>query len=281
LSQFRAKFCATQESLSAFTRPIALKALIVPFIFGTLAMAPAALAAGTAPVNLHSANFFVVLSETGITDVARSRVIGNVGTSPITGAADLLTCNQVRGKIYSVDAAGPAPCSKMLPATLGQAVSDMQTAYTDAAGRSATVTELGAGNIGGMTLTPGVYSWSSSVTIPANVTLQGGPHDVWIFQVAQNVDIASATAVLLRGGVNPANVFWQVAGEVTIGTYAKFEGTILCMTQISMMTHAAIHGRLYAQTAITLQMNKVKQSVTGNITSGGANQNPMFRRISD
>jgi hypothetical protein len=280
LSQFRAKFYGTQHSMPALTSPKALKALIVPLIFGSLVMGPAARAAGTSPVNLRSAYFFVVLSETGITDVATSHVVGNVGTSPITGAADLLTCNQVRGKIYSVDATGPAPCSKARAATLGQAVLDMQTAYNDAAGRSPTVTELGAGNIGGMTLAPGVYSWSSSVTIPTNLTLKGGRNDVWIFQVAQNVDIASATSILLRGGVNPANVIWQVAGEVTIGTYAKFQGTILCMTQISMMTDATIHGRLYSQTAVTLQMNTVKQSLLPSTTiSDSSPPSPMYRTI--
>jgi hypothetical protein len=161
--------------------------------------------------------------------------------------------------------------------TLGHAVMDMQTAYTDAASRAATVTELGAGNIGGMTLAPGVYSWNSSVTIPTNVTLKGGPGDVWIFQVAQDVNIASATAILLRGGVNPANVFWQVAGQVTIGTYAKFQGTILCMTKISMKTDATIHGRLYAQTAITLQMNAVRQSLHPSTTAPiGSLQSSLF-----
>jgi hypothetical protein len=234
------------------------KALILPTILAILAVSPAA--AATAPVKLGNAGTFVILSETGITDVRSSAITGNVGTSPITGAADLLTCTEVNCRVYSVDAAGPAPCSKPRAGTLRKAVLAMQKAYTDAAGRVPTVTELGAGNIGGLTLPPGVYGWSSSVTIPASVTLKGSATDVWILQVAQNVNIASATAVLLRGGANPANVFWQVAGSVTMGATAKFQGVILCANAINMGTNASIHGRLFAQTAVSLQMNQVTRS---------------------
>lgn len=234
---------------------------LLPLFLTSMAIGPVAHAAGTAPVNLKKAGFFTILSESGIADVPASRVVGNVGTGPITGAADLLGCTEVNGRVISVDSAGPAPCNRINPGMLGKAVLDMKAAYTDAASRVPTVTELGAGNIGGLTITPGVYSWSSSVLMPANVTLSGGPNDVWIFQVAQNVNIASATSILLRGGANPANIFWQVAGSVTIGTYANFSGTVLCMTQISMLTDASIHGRLYAQTAVSLQMNTVKKTM--------------------
>jgi hypothetical protein len=234
------------------------KAMILPTILAVLAASPAT--AATAPVKLGKAGTFVILSETGITDVPSSVITGNVGTSPITGAADLLTCTEVNGRVFSVDAAGPAPCSKPHAGMLRKAVLGMQKAYADAAGRVPTVTELGAGNIGGLTLPPGVYGWTSSVTIPANVTLKGSATDVWILQVAQSVDIASATAVLLRGGANPANVFWQVAGSVTMGATAKFQGVILCANAINMGTNASIHGRLFAQTAVSLQMNRVRQS---------------------
>src|SRR6202035_2478055 len=169
-------------------------------------------------VDLGGAGHFVVLSKTGITDVPESVVTGNVGTSPITGAADLLSCAEVTGKIYSVDAAGPAPCSIKAPSKLTNAIGDMQTAYKDAAGRSATITELGAGNIGGLTLAPGVYSWSTDVTIPSNVALKGGRNDVWIFQISKNLALSSGTAVMLRGHARARNVIWQVAGKVSLGT---------------------------------------------------------------
>ena len=115
-----------------------------------LALAGSAFAAGPgpAPVNLRTAGDFVILTKSGITDVPTSAVTGDVGTSPITGAADLLTCTEVTGLVFSVNAAGPAPCSIKNPTRLTAAVLDMGTAYTDAAGRSnPDFTELGRGEI--------------------------------------------------------------------------------------------------------------------------------------
>jgi hypothetical protein len=211
----------------------------------------------TALVDLGGAGHFVILSKSGITDVPASDVTGNVGTSPITGAADHLTCAEVTGKVYSVDAAGPPPCSIKAPSKLTNAVLDMQTAYTDAAGRSATTTELGGGNIGGLTLAPGVYSWSTNVNIPTDVTLDGGSHAVWIFQISKNLIVSSGQAVVLRGHAQAQRIFWQVAGKVALGATSHFEGIILSKTLIAMKTGASINGRLLAQTAVTLQMNNV------------------------
>ena len=214
-----------------------------------------ALAAGPAPVNLGKAKFSVILSKAGIVDVAASVETGNVGTSPITGgAADHLTCSEVKGRVLSVEAAGPAPCSIAKTAPLDLATGAMQTAYNDAAGR---LRDVGAGQIGGLTIPPGTYNWSSGVAISSNVTLSGHAKHVWIFQVAQDVDVASVAAVVLTGGAKAKNVVWQVAGQVTLGTTSPFEGTILSATQIAMKTGASINGRLYAQTAVTLEMNTV------------------------
>ena len=212
------------------------------------------------PVALGAAGNFVILTKAGITDVPTSAVTGNVGTSPITGAADLLTCREVTGTIYSVDAAGPLPCSVKDPARLTAAVLAMQHAYTDAAGRpTPNSTELGAGNIGGMTLAPGLYKWSTGVGIPTDVTLSGGPNDVWIFQISGNLIVSNGVAVHLRGGAQAKNIFWQLAGLATFGTTSHVEGIILSKTMIAMQTGASINGRLFAQTAVTLQMNAVKQ----------------------
>jgi len=132
----------------------------------------------------------------------------------------------------------------------------MEAAYNDAAGRTLPdATDLGAGELGGLTLTPGLYKWNSNVSISKDVTLSGGPDDVWIFQIAGTLDEASATNVTLTGGAQAKNVFWQSAGAVTIGTTSHFEGTILSKTMIAMKTKASINGRLLAQTAVTLQMN--------------------------
>ena len=215
---------------------------------------------GPVPVSLGTAGTFAILSQTGITDVYASAIVGNVGTSPITGAALLLTCGEVSGRTFSVDAAGPLPCAINDATFLTAAVGDMGFAYDDAAGRLyPDVTELGAGEIGGLTLQPGLYKWGTGVLITTDVTLAGGPNDVWIFQVAGTLNQGNATRVTLAGGARAANIFWQVAGAVTIGTTAHFEGVVLAKTMIAVNTGASVTGRLLAQTAVTLQMNAVTQ----------------------
>ncbi len=219
-----------------------------------------AAAQGPVPVQLGSASTFAIVSKTGVTDVATSTIIGDVGTSPTTGASILLGCGEVTGTIYSVDAAGPVPCAVINAVFLTTVVHDMEMAYDDAAGRVAPdFTELGAGEVGGLTLAPGLYKWGTSLLMSTDVTLTGGPDDVWIFQVAGTLNQASATHVILAGGATAKNIFWQVAGAVTIGTYAHFEGIVLGKTVIGANTGATINGRLLAQTAVTLQMNPVTQ----------------------
>lgn len=209
-------------------------------------------------VNLGVAGNFVILSKTGITDVYKSDVTGDIGASPITGAAILLKCNEVTGTIYTVDAAGPLPCRVTNATRLTTAVGDMQTAYTDAAGRSnPDFLNLGAGSIGGKTLTPGLYTWTSDLLIPTDITISGSPTDVWIFQVAGNLDMSNAVRITLAGGAQAKNIFWQTAGAVTLGTTSHFEGIILSQTGINLKTGASINGRMMAQTAVTLQMNTV------------------------
>ena len=214
---------------------------------------------GLAPVDLRSAGNFVILSKSGITNVPKSAITGNIGTSPITGAAITgLTCAEVKGTIYTVDAAGPA-CRVIDPTLLTAAVSDMQTAYTDAAGRKLpNATNLGAGNITGMTLPPGLYKWGTGVQInTAGVTLSGSATDVWIFQIAGNLTVGNGAIVTLSGGALAKNIFWQVTGQTTLGTTANFKGIILCQTLIAMNTGATLLGRALAQTAVTLQKNTV------------------------
>jgi hypothetical protein len=215
---------------------------------------------GPQPVNLYKAGTFAILTKTGITDVFASVVKGAVGTSPITGAALLLTCGEVSGNVYTVDAAGPLPCAVSNATLLTGAVGDMEFAYNDAAGRvSPNFTELGAGEIGGLTLAPGLYKWGTGVSISKDVTLSGGPDAVWIFQVAGTLKQANAARVTLVGGALAKNIFWQVAGAVTLGTTAHFEGVVLAKTMIAVNTGATVNGRLLAQTAVTLQMNAVTQ----------------------
>lgn len=209
-------------------------------------------------VNLGIAGDFAVLSKTGITDVYKSAITGDIGSSPITGAAILVSCTEVVGTIYTVDAAGPLPCSVTNATRLTAAIGDMQTAYTDAAGRTKPdFLNLGAGNIGGKTLTPGLYKWTSALNIPTDITISGSPTDVFIFQVAGTLKLSSAVRMTLTGGVQSKNIFWVVSDAVTCGTTSHFEGNILGMTGINLQTGATINGRMLAQTAVTLQMNSV------------------------
>jgi hypothetical protein len=136
----------------------------------------------------------------------------------------------------------------------------MGFAYSDAAGRSIPdATELGAGEIGGLTIAPGLYKWGSGVSIATDVTLSGGPNDVWIFQIAETLKQASATRITLAGGAQAKNIFWQVGGVVSIGTTARFEGVLLAKTLIAFKTGASANGRLFAQTAVTLEQNAITQ----------------------
>lgn len=236
------------------------KKLLLPLLIGGLFAGNAIAADGSYPVDLRSAGSFAILSQSGITDVYRSSVIGDVGTSPITGAALLLKCDEVTGNIYSVDAAGPLPCAINSPSYLTSAVGDMGYAYTDAAGRtSPNATELGAGEIGGLTISPGLYKWSTDVNISNDVTFSGGPNDVFIMQISGKLIEASAKKVNLAGGAQAKNIFWQVAGSVTLGTNSHFEGVVLGKTLIAVNTGATVHGRLFAQTAVTLQMNQITE----------------------
>jgi hypothetical protein len=216
---------------------------------------------GQAPVILGRAGTFAILTKTGVTDVPPSAISGDVGASPITGAAIHVKCTEMMaGTIYSVNAAGPLPCRITSPSTLTKAVADMETAYTDAAGRKLpNSTNLGAGQIGGLTLAPGLYKWTTGVSISEDVTLKGGGDAVWIFQIAGHLTQASATKVILAGGALRKNVFWQTAGAVSIGTTADFEGVLLAKTKIAMKTGASANGRLFAQTAVTLEKNAVKR----------------------
>jgi hypothetical protein len=215
------------------------------------------------PVNLATAGNFVILAKSGISTVPASAITGNIGVSP--GAATLITgfsliadstnvfatSNQVVGKVFAANYAPPSPSN------MTTAIGDMQLAFTDAAGRAPDITELGSGNIGGMTLTPGVYKWGSGVSIAADVTLTGSATDIWIFQIAQTLILSNATKVSLAGGALPKNVFWQVSGLVDLGTTAHLEGVVLCQTAITLKTGASINGRLLAQTAVALDTSTV------------------------
>jgi Ice-binding-like len=219
---------------------------------------------GRAAVNLGSSGNFTILAKSGISTTGTTSIVGAIGVSPaaatyITGfgltldrSHQFATSSLVRGKVYAANYAPPTP-TKMTTA-----VGDMQTAYKDAAGRTnPTATELGAGNIGGRTITPGLYKWSSGVTIPTSLSLSGGANAVWIFQIAKTLNVGNGTIINLKGGAQAKNIFWQVAGKVTLGTTSSSKGTILSKTAIVMNSGAKLKGRALAQTAVTLIADSV------------------------
>ena len=235
--------------------------LIITFMAPVVAMSQSS----PSPVKLGTSGDFVILAKTGISSTGTTQITGDLGISPaaatfITGFGLILDPSNtfsisslVKGKIYAADYATPTP------AKMTTAIGDMETAYTDAAGRTLPdYSELYNGDLTGQTLTPGLYKWSTGVQVAAGgVTIAGGANDVWIFQIAQNLELSSGAIVSLIEGAQASNIFWQVAGGVTLGTTADMKGIILCKTQIVISNGASLTGRALAQTAVTLDANSV------------------------
>ena len=139
------------------------------------------------------------------------------------------------------------------------ATNDVNTAYLDASGRvNPDFLNLGAGGIGGLTLLPGLYKWTTSVTASGDVTISGSSTDVWIFQISGVLSIANAKKVILVGAL-AKNIFWQVAGGAVVGTGGHLEGILLSKTTGVLQTGATMNGRILAQTAVTFQQATLTQ----------------------
>jgi hypothetical protein len=230
---------------------------VAPYVWSFTAVA--APPAGPLAVNLGTAANFAILSKSTITTTGVTSITGNIAVSPaaatfITGfglVADasnvFSTSSLLTGQAFAANYAPPTP------ANLTTAVSDMQAAYTDAAGRTAPDTlNTGAGSIGGTGFAPGLHKWTTAVNIASNITLTGGANDVFIFQITGDLTLATSQSVILAGGAQAKNIFWQVAGQVTLGTGTVFNGNILCQTSITLQTGATVNGRLLAQTGVPL-----------------------------
>jgi hypothetical protein len=226
----------------------------------------ALIAQGPLPVDLGTAGNFVILAKSGIDTIPASAITGDIGVSPIdstaiTGFSLILdatgtfaTSTQVTGKVFAADFTSPTSVN------LTTAINDLQTAATDAAGRpTPDFTELGSGDISGLALVPGLYKWSTGVLINTDVTLVGGRDDVWIFQIAGGITVASGASVILSGGAEPKNIFWNSFGSVALDTGSHLEGIVLSQTEITLATGASIIGRLLSQTAVTLDNSTVVQ----------------------
>ncbi|KAJ7701091.1 antifreeze protein [Mycena rosella] len=230
------------------------------FTISFLAALSGVVAVGPAAVNLGTAGNYAILSESGVSIVPPSVITGSVGVSPIaatglTGFSLTLdptgqfsTSGQVVGELFAASYTVPTP------ATLTVAIGDMVAAYNDAVGRvNANFSNLASGAIDGLILAPGLYNWTTGVSIGSDVTIAGGPTDTWIFQVSGTLTIAGAKKMVLAGGALASNIVWVVAGAVTAGPGSHLEGVILGKTSITLETGTTANSRLLSQTAVALQ----------------------------
>jgi len=217
-------------------------------------------AVGPAAVNLRTAGNFAILSKSGVSTVPPSVITGSVGVSPIAATGltgfsltvdstgTFSTSAQVTGHLFAASYSAPTP------STLTTAIGDMGTAFTDATGRvNPNFLNLGTGAIGGLILTPGLYKWTTAVTVGSTITITGAATDTWIFQVAGTLNVAAGVKMVLAGGALSSNIVWVVSSAVSAAAGAHIEGVVLGKSSITLLTGATANSRLLAQTNIALQ----------------------------
>ncbi|MEX0686202.1 MAG: ice-binding family protein [Balneolales bacterium] len=220
-----------------------------------------------ATVDLGSAGGFAILAGGEVTNVPTSSITGDIGLSPSAGASfsgfslsyttgnEYAESAQVTGNLYASDYGSPTP------ANLTTAKGALTTAYNDAAGRTSTDIVIISGNLGGLTLTPGLYKSTGSIEISSgNLTFDanGNADAVFIIQIASTLNVSSDRKVILSGGAKASNIFWQVGTSASLGTTCVFKGTIMADQSITLDTGASVEGRLLARIAsVTLEGNTV------------------------
>ncbi|OEU06879.1 hypothetical protein FRACYDRAFT_229961 [Fragilariopsis cylindrus CCMP1102] len=261
------------------------------FLISAAAMVSVASANNPSPpaVDLGTAEDFVILAKAGVTNVPGGYITGDIGVSPIAASAmtgfnlimdssnEFSTSTEASGSFYAPDYMSPTGTK------LTTAVSDMLTAYNDAAARPVTggpfdnslsgetYTNLGAGEIGGLTLTPGVYTYDISVGITgSDVTFDGDGNEdsVFIIKTSKSVLQAAGTEVILQNGAKAENIFWSVAQEVNVGAGAHMKGILLVKTAVKFITGSSFEGRVLSATAVTLQEATIKQPTASSARRG-------------
>jgi hypothetical protein len=244
-----------------------------------LAAACNAVTSATDAVDIGTAGDYVILAKTGISTVPTSTIKGNIGVSPIGAAAmtgfnlimdsggSFSTSSQLHDTEQTADADGKAYASDYaapIPTTLTAAVSDMETAYTNAAGLPNTDgarIDLGGGTLGGEfggetnQLTPGVYTFGTNVDIAETIYFDGenGRNSVFVIQMTGSLSQAANTQVILTNGARAENIFWQVTTNVLVGAGAEMQGILLAKTKVDFITGSKLTGRVLTQTACNLQ----------------------------
>ncbi|KJA18336.1 hypothetical protein HYPSUDRAFT_218265 [Hypholoma sublateritium FD-334 SS-4] len=231
-------------------------------LFGLLMFTVVRAAAQAAPlkaINLGTAGGFTILAKSGISTVPFSAITGNIGVSPSSGTSltgfsfikapsgTFATSNQVVGELLAADFTSPTSSQ------LSTAVLDMQTAFVDGNSRLLPNLNLLGGLLSAQTLAPGLYKWTSSVSITGLITLKGPSTGVWIFQIQNNLLYAAGARAVLSGGALAKNIFWVVSGDVSLGAGSTLEGVILGATKVALLTGSAVHGSILSQTAVTLE----------------------------
>lgn len=226
---------------------------IAAFLFGA--------SAAFAQIPLGTAQNFAVLAGSTITNTGATVIQGNIGVSPGSSVTGFPPGIVTGGSIHAADAAA------------AQAESDLTTAYNTAAGMPCT-TDLTGQNLGGLTLTPGVYCFTTSAGLTGTLTLnfQGNPNALFLFKIGSTLTTASASSIVLTNttGTCPPNVFWQVGSSATLGTGSSFVGNILALTSITMTTGSTVNGRALARNgAVTLDSNSISLCSAVNIPALG------------
>jgi outer membrane autotransporter protein len=204
-------------------------------------------------VDLGTADAFAILAGSGITNTGSTTITGDIGTHPTPAIVDngVIILNGVN---HADDA------------VTEQAKADLVTAFNDAAGRAFDASV--AADLGGLTLTPGVYNNATSLALTGVLTLdaQGDPNAVWIFQAGSTLVTASNSSVLIINGGQACHVFWQVGSSATLGTNSSMQGNILALTDITANTGATVVGRLLARNgAVTLDTNTITRAICAAI----------------
>jgi hypothetical protein len=239
---------------------VALIGIAVCVVFAAIPVA----IANAAPVNLATAQPFVVLSGAGVENTGPSVLNGDLGVSPGTSLVGFGAPATVNGATHNNDGVA------------AQAQADLTTAYNVAAGQAISPgNELTGQNLGGLTLTPGAYGFSSSAEITGQLTLdaQGDPNAQFVFVIGTTLVTESASSVILTNGASPCNVYWKVGSSATFGSTTAFEGNVLALESISMNNGVTFLGRALARNGEVTMINDVltaPQCSTGSTPGSGA-----------